>query len=129
MTADTLTITAFLEQRIAEDEAVARAAYGGAESGGQWWVDGPAEVSRKFWIYATGEKFKHESTAQHIARHDPARVLADCVAKRTIVESCRVDYEDSLTSGDDTMALATEVLMGLASIWADHADYRAEWAL
>lgn len=77
-------VTWYLAQLDAE-EAAARAAQEALPEG-RWWVDGPAQASSKFWVYATGEKFQHEATAAHIARHDPARVLAEVAAKRAIVE-------------------------------------------
>jgi hypothetical protein len=52
---------------------------------------------------------------EHIARHDPARVLADVEAKRRIVEW---DAEQPVDRG---------VLNILASVYADHPDYREEW--
>jgi hypothetical protein len=86
MTAQTTTsIATFITRMLDADEAAARAA--GSHGGNlKWWVDGPAENSGKWWIYSTGEKFQHEHTAAHIARHDPARVLAQVAALRAIVE-------------------------------------------
>ena len=96
MTAATLTLADFLLARIAEDEAVAREA-----TPGPWYADDTYST-------VTGHPFKSareaydrhavdvdcwvvpESMASgvgdhnlsHIARHDPARVLAECEAKR-----------------------------------------------
>lgn len=59
--------------------------------------------------------------ADHIARWDPARVLAECAAKRRIVAQWQ-DYDgDSLWGWN--------VLRALALPYADHADYRPEWAV
>jgi hypothetical protein len=100
MTSATLTLTDFLERRIAEDEAVARAA-----TRSPWWYD-PTKVNsvdREESVF-TGERGLGAITvcstgpcddlgsmadAAHIARHDPARVLAECEAKRRIVETTR----------------------------------------
>lgn len=64
---------------------------------------------------------------RHIERHDPARVLRAVGAKRRIVEIvkefARPDYS---TDGE---CIAWRVLLGLASEWSDHEDYRPEWAL
>lgn len=109
-------LTEFVLARIAEDEAVARAA-GSSGEDLRWWVDGPAKESGKWWIYSTGEKFAHEHTAHHIARHDPARVLAECEAKRQMVwlseHGCGDDYE--------------RVQHALAMPYADHPDYKKSW--
>ena len=66
MTEDTktLTLTEFLLARIAEDEAEAR------KAGPMWRNEWSAE---------------DVDVTLHIERHDPARVLAECEAKRRIV--------------------------------------------
>ncbi|MFF4433630.1 DUF6221 family protein, partial [Streptomyces sp. NPDC001513] len=64
--------------------------------------------------------------ADHIARFDPARVMTEVDAKRAIVDA----YDGSPGSDDATATshegLHTAVLL-LASVYADHADYREEW--
>lgn len=76
-----------------------------------------------------------EEDAEHIARHDPARVLAEVAAKRAIVE-----HFDRLLTGpeDGDEGSATVMLYGAAAIlcairhlaaaYADHPEYRREWA-
>ena len=118
-----MTLTEFLLARIAEDEAVARA------------------VSRAHWRYSIGDTwdlegvehdvvrglgdseiaFTFELEATHIARHDPARVLAKCEALRRIVEQ----YASLAKHGDS--GDARWVLPLLALPYADHPDYREEW--
>lgn len=68
---------------------------------------------------------------EHIARHDPARVLAECEAKRRIMS-----YGPTLrrAAGSHERALIeyhrwTEMVEALALPYADHADYRQEWKL
>jgi hypothetical protein len=51
-----------------------------------------------------------------IARWDPARVLAECAAKRRIVEMYAGQHGQPY------------VLHFLALPYADHPDYRQEWA-
>lgn len=61
--------------------------------------------------------------AMHIARWDPARVLAEVEGKRQMLTM----FEDHLgegTSGDD---VATLTLRLLIQPYADHPDYRPEW--
>jgi hypothetical protein len=141
MTEATLTLTDFLLARLAEDEAAARAC---AEA-----FPSPWEVADRGWrvrIYAADvpdigdhaepgdtrapcvievEPQRHHrelndggwlsDRVEHIARHDPARVLADVEAKRRIVEW---DVEQPVDRG---------VLNILASVYADHPDFREEW--
>lgn len=56
----------------------------------------------------------------HIARHDPARVLAQCKAHRTIVEYAT----DQHTGGIEF----DEILRALASIYADREGFDPRWA-
>ncbi|MFF3158491.1 DUF6221 family protein [Streptomyces sp. NPDC057910] len=71
-----------------------------------------------------------EARATHIARHDPARVLADVEAKRELLGR----YE-ALESGVLVMTGAESILSeyrrvvlpSLALPYADHPDYREEW--
>jgi hypothetical protein len=69
----------------------------------------------------------------HMARHDPARVLREVDAKRAVVQG----YERALENrrahpGDLASAGALLALHGavkhLALPFADHPDYRPEWA-
>ena len=112
----------FLLARIAEDEAVAADAN---VDSAKWWVDGPGERSGHWWIYGTGQKFAERSTADHIARHDPARVLAECEAKRRIVERASHDYRKY--DGERIVELAGYTLRNLALPYADHPDYDEAW--
>lgn len=129
----------FLLARIGEDEAVARAA-----TPGPWrWAEDPKDgmqsetvrthfddddPTSESWptdvIYATGmhtEGFVRVEPGdrEHIARHDPARVLAECEAKRRMVEmipGMPADWDDR-----------DYLLRLLALPYADHPDYDPEW--
>jgi len=125
-------LTEFLSARIAEDEAVARAATQSAK----WW-DWPLGIEGK----RGGTVRAHEDPyiamnladgdATHIARHDPARVLAECEAKRQIVSTMQsaIDGGWQSQSREEIEFVATRVLRALASIYTDHPDYRLEWLL
>jgi hypothetical protein len=70
--------------------------------------------------------------AEHIARWDPDRVLAEVEAKRELVEEhqpaaygeCRTCREPGL---DRNQAAPCLTLRLLALPYADHPDYREEW--
>ena len=107
-----MTLTEFLLARIAEDEAAARVAGAwlrapdGHNDDVLWSVaDGQAEPFLA--QYAVGRHF------DHIAHHDPARVLAECEAKRQLIE--RVGNPN--WAGFNILALP----------YADHPDYQQEW--
>jgi Family of unknown function (DUF6221) len=113
----------FLLARIAEDKRIAADA---AAAGGSPHWDGDGAGSPQ--------------AVEHVAHHDPARVLAECAAKRRLVLACRDSAPDlhflgarprgladfTLTPGDQHQ-LAALTLALLALPYADHHDYRPEW--
>ena len=115
----------FLLARIAEDKRIAAdaAAAGGRE---EWDPDADAADP--------------PHVAEHVARYDPARVLAECAAKRRLVLACRDSRPDLHFLGarpngmadfpltpTDQHQLAALTLALLALPYAEHSDYRAEW--
>jgi len=117
MSGRAVTITEFLEARIAEDEADARVAE-------EWADDGPEPYLR--WIGEGNDRlvFRLGKAGNHVARWDPARVLAECKAKRAILamhETC-----DDVSYGDASTCPETRTL---AAVYSTHPDYRQEWAL
>jgi hypothetical protein len=71
-----------------------------------------------------------DDCTEHIARHDPARVLADVDAKRQIIADCASilsDPPDTWGQGVPVLVLALDTLKNLALPFADHSDYRKEW--
>lgn len=101
-----MTLTEFLLARIAEDEAAARRAIAG-------------DVNElPFIACQCGRKI-------HLGVSSPARVLAECEAKRRVAE----DYgPGAYFNGSDPMdRLAYRWLCLLAEPYADHPDYRQEW--
>jgi hypothetical protein len=127
-------LVAFLRARIDEDEAVARAAT--VETGGPRWhgsdsglcSDDASNHPGPFLVDAYG--YTAPELVAHIARHDPARVLADIAAKRAIVDRMAAvlergwDYYENSTVID----LAEATLRNLAAPYAGADGYRPEWA-
>ena len=98
-------LTAFLTARLDEDEAAAKA------------------VKDRHWAMATipgGELAP--GVVAHIARHDPARVLREVAAGRTILAACQDSGEGSIVR--DALRYAVNVF---TAVYSDHPDYRAEW--
>lgn len=148
-TTGTVTLADFLLARIAEDEAVARAATPGpwkwADDAEPWletvaeryhpeWAwTGPDIVISAYGMHTEGWVDCEPNNRDHIARFDPARVLAECAVKRGVVERWRSNQAASdlepRSSGHSMRAAAEllEVLRLLATIYADHPDYREEW--
>lgn len=94
----------FLLARIAEDEAVARVAI--AENGGDLDSPGP-----KDWELHADDYYPTVDIS-------PARVLAECEAKRLLVEY-EAQWHDPL--------IPSFVLRVLVLPYADHPDYLPEW--
>lgn len=114
------TLTEFLLARIAEDEAVARAAT-------------PVGESRTF--YATFGAGSDDWGCYYF-NVLPTRILAECAAKRAVVDACRQpasclldDDPDDPGEWNGEVHLAAATLRALAAVYADHPDYRAEWAV
>jgi hypothetical protein len=60
----------------------------------------------------------------HIARHDPARVLADVAAKRAVLDLCADVLPDRITSAAD---MARGVIVALACAFDQHPDFDPAW--
>lgn len=123
----------FIRARLDEDEAAARAATPGAwkirprlegvciDAGEYDQVIAPGVVSCGSYCYGgTSSVDISDADAEHIARYDPARVLADVAAKREIVAWVG-DYDA------DPDGSAWGILGHLAALYADHPDYQQEW--
>lgn len=93
---DTADLERFIQARLAEDEAAARA------------CDGDAEVE---WIGDDAAEHYLPIPGEHIGRHLPSRVLRQVEALRQVV-SLLADHMPN--HGE---------LAAIASIWSDHRDY------
>ena len=117
-------LTEFLLARIAEDEAAAHHARGLLGMDAQWHT---AEHLR--------ERGLTIADARHVERWSSARVLAECEAKRRIVELHDCVHEcigdGNLTADpnlqDGAYGGPCDTLLLLALPYADHPDYRDEW--
>lgn len=128
-------LVAFLRARLAEDEAVARAA-----TDGPWvpWegreLNGLGDLIHP--VRTPGQMAGSRATvvtaswldAEHIARHDPARVMREVEAKRQILTAHGGDLdEQSMFCGHCEHDTPCPTLRAVAAVYADHPDYRQEW--
>jgi hypothetical protein len=135
-------LTAFITARVDEDEAAAKTA-----TAGPWGATGEDILSCSPHPAWAGACVANAGGADgdHIARHDPARVLREVAAKRAIVaehkhydesagstvsvhfgcELCHWHSEYGIPAGVNWC----ETLKQLAAVWSDHPDYKQEWAL
>jgi len=141
MSETTTDLAVWLLAAIAEDERVAVEAspgpwtYGDIESvaGGSlygtdqmvasilWDNEDPRPIRRP--IYES----EADANGAHIARHDPARVLAECAAKRQIVELAWDHFGDPEFAGGMEYA-HEQVVAILAQPYRDRPGWRDEWA-
>lgn len=138
-----LTITEFLLARVAEREALAHAAspgrwhYGSVESvaGGMLYdetrtiasvhYEQPGEHSGRIVRHLLeGEA---DANGRHIARHDPARVLAECEAKRQIIEWHDPAHDPCDAHDAEFKSIPCDTLKALAQPYADHPDFDPSW--
>lgn len=127
-------LTAFLLARLEEDEQGAVAIFRDhtwsayREGGDDGWAVEGAHSGDPSCIVGD------EAMANHIARHDPARVLADVAAKRKLVEFWSLAYRNpkdaarfSGADWDRVRGGGQWTLKLLALPYADHPDYHENW--
>jgi hypothetical protein len=147
----------FIRARLDEDEGLANAAakeqlynVGGVLAKANWRSDGDGYVSTIGRVEGCWDETLWPSdrpgyverrmpgyVADHIARHDPARVLREVEAKRRILDEVLheidfLDHQVQMEFGTGPMpdyAEATVLLVKLlAHPYSDHPDHRQEWA-
>ena len=120
-------IVDFLTARLDEDEQVAQQACDGTN--GRWRITEQAydqgrriEADDPGWFTIYDEGGHDERQAAHIARHDPARVLAEVKAKRRMLELTveMINDEEFRTAG-------TTLMCNLAAPYDQHPDYDPVW--
>lgn len=149
-TTGTLTITDFLLARIAEDEKMANAALGCHAYAQDYPTRAVMYSASGDALFEFDERQMREADrstlalAEHFCSWQPARVLAECKAKRAIVEwhtpmamsgtamakgylpNCQGCYEDGGLDGAPSYPCRN--VRHLAAVYASHPDYDPEWA-
>lgn len=114
-------LVGFLRARLDEDEAHAKMAFADHNDAGPEWSEiwsGAVELGDQSGdLLITNDL----GVSRHIARHDPARVLAEVEAKRRIVAAV------GGLSGQWCDEIGGRVLGLLALPYANHPDYREDW--
>lgn len=114
-------LVAFVRARLDEDERIAQGADRNPPNGSTSWTPAALQTT---WDARVDE---------HVARHNPARVLREVEAKRRILGE---HFESFLPNGIplgtcttcDNYAMPCPTLRLLALPYADDPDYRPEWA-
>lgn len=77
------------------------------------------------------QETRHQSGDPTLTEFLLARITEECEAKRWIVKMCSADltsgHAGSVATGNAHAALAEDILHALATVYADHPDYRDEW--
>jgi hypothetical protein len=129
-------LSAFLRARLDDDERVAREATVGPWRWGPslgkitWALAGPDIPYGGFVLGTSDAGCPSKFDAEHIARWDPARVLAEVQAKRAILD--RIAEAEAACTGPDTIEIdgfvARDLVCLLAQPYAGHPGWREEWA-
>jgi hypothetical protein len=130
---------AFVTARLDEDERVAREAIAENDGESDWQIEQPDpdepswRTPRPLWLNVMDScdpESMPPAMAEHIARHDPARVLAEVDAKRRIL----ADYERyarerrrAMNGWDPEARNPSPIVRYLALPYADRPGYREEW--
>jgi hypothetical protein len=148
----TVELREFIEARLAEDEALARACDPSAwRANGSWRRPaqyGAPAAQGGYVLAAAGEwhvlakSYDVTPNTYHMARHDPARVLRDVEAKRRLIN--RILRYEASSDGEygcchDAEAIGRggcpeinpneiEALRLLALPYVDHPDYNPSWS-
>lgn len=126
-----LTEIEFLKARVAEDEAVAKAVIPVGrpleDGAARWSVVGQTVGDASGYIVAYS--VEGEYPRRHIARHDPARVLAECEAKRQIIklhESWPVLVEMPIDLSPETALTSQSTVFRVSKqiAWMTDREYR-----
>ncbi|MFJ3699471.1 DUF6221 family protein [Streptomyces sp. NPDC090052] len=98
-------LSTFLRKRIAEDKAIA------ADCTGPEWQTDPSD----------------EGNAEHIARHDPARILREADAKLAVLNE--LDLAVLAVKGQSCPVVDTLlfVVRQMGTVYADHPDHKDNW--
>ena len=119
-----MTLTEFLEARLAEDELTAQAAIDGAAEWHALYAYRDVKDGDGHYVVLADSRYPTAEQAAHIALNSPARVLRQCEAARAVIaQFLRLD-----ALGDVAGRIATsDALRQLARVHADHPDFDSAW--
>lgn len=121
-----MNIVDFIKARLDDDERIAQAAFLATMPGTESWT----VVAMQVWSEHDPKTLVVNHTwpkeGEHIARHDPARVLRQCAALRETIRL--VDELAFDANGNGSELTLWNYLSPLASIWSDHPDYQQDWS-
>jgi hypothetical protein len=111
----------FIRRQLDHDEAQARAA--SARNNDQWTcpTTGRLDIGTDDFPIPTGDR----DVAEHMARHDPKRVIIDCAARRAMLADILALEDNAYISSEEV----ERMLHLLAVPYVDREGYRNEWLI
>lgn len=126
----------FVRAQLDEDERVARGITAPEwNEGCSWLADlrDPLPSQRRAYGLPKEWQLLTEADTRHIARWDPARVLAEVAAKRAILDWCEGSLAEirraGIVTGDPLKSTPLYFAALLARPYAGREGWRAEWAV
>lgn len=122
----------WLREQINGDERGAQAALSGQADPENGWVESRTAGFAGVGIAPHVGHIHEDVQAAHVVRWNPARVLREVAAKRTIVRECENQAAWESTTGrkypaTTAWALAVTTLRVLALPYSDRPGYREDW--
>ena len=116
-------LISFLNARLDEDEAIAQSA--AKRMGSPDWRQAATDDGRDTVVMGEREVGLHSLLGTHIARHDPARILREIEADRSLLAKLRqVEEFGERLRIDTEILILRQVIAIRAAIWSDHPDYK-----
>ncbi|MEV7140741.1 DUF6221 family protein [Streptomyces tauricus] len=116
----------WLGMQLDEDERIARAA-----TPGPWHAQDGGVISDDDdqWPVASAESRRDRADRVHVATWDPARVLREIEAKRSIIEQHEryAAERRRMMGGWDPQSDDSPILAALAAVYADRPGYLESW--
>ena len=131
----TTSLAAWLLEQVSADEEAARAAMERAETPWRATYGRQVETARDGYLVTPEDEHSYstdppDEVAAHIARHDPAHVLAVAAAHRKIIEALqRAEQHVAEVGGrHENLHGLREAVRALAAAYAGRPGWREEWA-
>jgi hypothetical protein len=120
-----MTLVEFLQARLAEDELTALAAVDDSPHWRASYDYRDVKDEHGHYVVQADPRYPSLEQAAHIARHSPARVLADVEAKRAVIaDYLRLDAAGELLA----RGRVEDILRSLCSVFSEHPDYNTSWS-
>ena len=81
-------------------------------------------------VYWTVASEVYIPNAEHMVRHDPARVFREIAAKRVMIADWEIYADAAYPDFGGGFSTAMDgVVAGLAGVYSNHPDFKADWSI